>query len=96
MVIVPAEGTFHQHFNAGPTRARYMALRPGNGSVPSNFGGTDVDVNEGGGQIEYKNEDREIHEIFEAELGKNDAPCRMKSFVSWCNGVVGPTNEGAT
>ena len=96
MVIVPAEGTFHQHFNAGPTRARYMALRPGNGSAAGNFRGTDVDINEGGGQIEYTNEDREIHEIFEAELARNDAPCRMKSFVSWCNGVVGPTREGET
>ena len=29
MVIVPADRTFHQHFNAGATRARYLALQPG-------------------------------------------------------------------
>ena len=94
LIIVPAEGTFHQHFNTGPTRARYMALRPHSGNL-TNWVGT-MSTDEGGGQIEYENEDRETHEIFEAELGKHEAPCRMKAFIPWCNGVVGPTSARDT
>ena len=59
MVIVPADRTFHQHFNGGSTRARYLALRPGTGLI----GGprsSDLSVNEGGGQIEYEDESRRI------------------------------------
>ncbi len=47
-------------------------------------GKTDVDVKAGGAQIEYTDEDRDIHELFEAELRRNGAPCRMKDMVPWC------------
>ena len=47
-------------------------------------------------QIEYEYEDREIHRIFESELEKNGAPCRMKAFIPYCTGEVGPTNERDT
>ena len=62
-----------------------MALGHGNVSAACSLGGSDVDINDGGAQIEYKDEGREIHEIFEAELGRNDAPCRMS-----------PSSPGAT
>ena len=95
MVIVPADATFHQHFNTGPERARYLALRQGYGT-PSGFVGSDVSINEGGWQIEYEDEAGEIHEMFEADLQDREVPCSMKAFIASCTGVVGPTSERDT
>ena len=99
MVIVPSDQCFHQHFNAGTTRARYLAMRPGSAGFLPPHGlrnKIDVSVKDGGCQIEYTDEDPKIHEIFEAELAKNGVTCRMKSFVSVCNGEHGPTSERDT
>jgi hypothetical protein len=95
MVIVPAEATFHQHFNTGPEPARYLALRAGDGQ-PGVYGESNVSIQDGGMQVEYEQEDPEIHRIFEAELAKHGAECRMKAFIPACTGVVGPTNEQDT
>jgi hypothetical protein len=88
-IVVPPNHWFHQHFNSGPEPARYLALRWG--SRRYDMGGaikteekTDVDVRLGGAQIEYPNENPEIHRIFEEELARNGAPCNMKSMVDWC------------
>jgi hypothetical protein len=98
IVIIPGEGTYHQHFNSGTTRARYMALRDGRGGfvAPNTQVGGDVSIKEGGIQVEYEDEDREIHEIFEGELAKSGAQCNMKAFIPYCTGEVGPTNERDT
>jgi uncharacterized RmlC-like cupin family protein len=100
MVIVPGAGTVHQHFNTGTTRARYLAMKAGSHGLVKPYGGSygtgSKSMEEGGSQIEYENEDREIHRIFEAELAKNGAPCRMKAFIPWCTGEVGPTSERDT
>lgn len=100
MVIVPSDNCYHQHFNSGATRARYLALRSGDMGVNSPRAGggeyADRSMKEGGWQIEYEDEDREIHEIFEKELSANGATCRMKAFVPWCTGEVGPTSERDT
>ena len=97
MVIVPNDNCFHQHFNSGTTRARYLALRPGDMGLnaPRSGGGdyADRSLKDGGWQIEYEDEDREIHEIFEKELADNGATCKMKAFIPWCTGEVGPTSE---
>ena len=97
MVIVPGAGTVHQHFNTGTTRARYLAMKAGSHGLVKPYGGSygtgSKSMEEGGSQIEYEREDREIHRIFEAELAKNGAPCRMKAFIPWCTGEVGPTSE---
>ena len=97
MVIVPNDNCFHQHFNSGTTRARYLALRPGDMGLNAPRGGGDEDADrslkDGGWQIEYEDEDREIHEIFEKELADNGATCKMKAFIPWCTGEVGPTSE---
>jgi mannose-6-phosphate isomerase-like protein (cupin superfamily) len=95
MVVVPAEATYHQHFNTGPEPARYLALRDGDGQ-PGAWGESNVSIKEGGMQIEYEDEDPGLHHIFEAELEKNGAPCRMKSFIPYCTGEVGPTNPRDT
>jgi mannose-6-phosphate isomerase-like protein (cupin superfamily) len=100
MITVPSDNCFHQHFNSGRTRARYLALRPGDmGLTAPRAGGgeyADRSIKEGGWQIEYEDEDREIHKIFENELAEHGATCRMKAFVPWCNGEVGPTSERDT
>jgi uncharacterized RmlC-like cupin family protein len=100
MVVVPSDGTFHQHFNTGTKRARYLALKQGeHGLVPPYGGiraGADVSIKDGGRQIEYEDEAREIHELFEAELAKRGAACRMKAFIPYCTGEVGPTAQSDT
>jgi mannose-6-phosphate isomerase-like protein (cupin superfamily) len=100
MVTVPSDNCIHQHFNSGTTRARYLALRPGDMGVNSPRGGggeyADRSMKEGGWQVEYEDEDREIHKIFEQELKANGATCKMKAFVPWCTGEVGPTSERDT
>jgi mannose-6-phosphate isomerase-like protein (cupin superfamily) len=92
-IVVPPSQWFHQHFNTGPQPARYLALRwgsnrhafrPGGHGVD---GGTDTSVKDGGAQIEYADEDQEVHRLFEAELKQTGATCHMKDLVSWCTGV---------
>ena len=86
LVIVPNDGTFHQHFNSGTKRARYMALRSGDGgfNAPNApWAGADTSIKEGGWQVEYTDEDREIHEIFEKEL-PSDWKSRKTSMISFC------------
>jgi mannose-6-phosphate isomerase-like protein (cupin superfamily) len=100
MVVVPSDNCYHQHFNTGTNRARYLALRSGDMGLnsPRPGGGeyADRSMKEGGWQIEYHDEDREIHKIFEKDLATHGAPCRMKAFVPWCDGEVGPTSERET
>jgi mannose-6-phosphate isomerase-like protein (cupin superfamily) len=100
MVIVPSDNCYHQHFNTGSTRARYLALRSGDMGLrtPKGGGGEGADrsMKEGGWQIEYEDEDREIHAIFEKELAASKTTCKMKAFIPWCTGEVGPTSERDT
>lgn len=100
MVIVPGEGTYHQHFNSGTKRARYLALKQGEHGLVAPYGGirwgADVSQKQGGRQVEYEDEARQIHEIFETELEKTGATCRMKAFIPYCTGEVGPTSEKDT
>lgn len=81
-VLVPPNMWFHQHFNTGVEPAKYLALRWGSRKYPlfRNIGpdsGTDVNVKEGGNQIEYEDEDPYIRKLFEDELAKNGLECRM-------------------
>jgi len=95
MVIVPADATYHQHFNTGPEPARYLALR-GDDGQPTNWGESNVSIKDGGMQIEYEDEDRYIHELFESELKKNGAECHMGSFIPYCTGDASVTSERNT
>jgi uncharacterized RmlC-like cupin family protein len=98
LVIVPSDGTFHQHFNSGTKRARYMALRSGDGGFndPNMPPEADVSIKDGGWQIEYTDEDREIHAIFEKELAAKGVTCNMKAFIPYCTGEAGATSERET
>ena len=93
-IVVPPSQWFHQHFNSGDIPARYMALRWGSnryqfrpGGSDDSRGSTETSVKDGGGQIEYADENPEIHRMFEAELKLSGAICQMKSMVSGCTGV---------
>jgi mannose-6-phosphate isomerase-like protein (cupin superfamily) len=92
-VIVPPENWFHQHFNTGNAPARYLALRYGGRryrqTIAVNRGDGDVSVKLGGNQIEYEDEDRKVHELYESELARHGAECRMKGYIPWCTGKVG-------
>ena len=92
---------FHQHFNSGVDPARYLALRGGHygsfkygSTTRAEWRGADVSVKDGGMQLEYEDEDPEVHHIFEEELAVHGATCRMKALSPFCQGEVGPTNEG--
>ncbi|HEX6513401.1 MAG TPA: ethanolamine ammonia lyase-activating protein [Chloroflexota bacterium] len=94
MVIVPWEDCYHQHFNTGAEPARYLALKGGQGGrrpFRSSYS-ADVSIKKGGSQVEYEDEDPEIHRLFEAELAAHRATCRMKAFIPWCTGALGPTH----
>ncbi|MGE5538879.1 MAG: cupin domain-containing protein [Gemmatimonas sp.] len=93
-IVVPPSNWFHQHFNSGAEPARYLALRWGSNryrftpdGTEDREGGTDTSLKDGGNQIEYADENPEVHRLFEAELKKAGAVCHMKDLVSECTGV---------
>ena len=99
--VVPYADCFHQHCNTGPVPARYLAILAGSNGGGRRFGtagrthpASDVSIQKGGEQLEYEDEDPEVHRIFEKELAANGAPCRMKALVPWCTGEQGPTSGG--
>jgi len=89
----------HQHFNVGATPAIYLVMNQGlsrkyaanrwqaRESTVLRTG--EVSGKEGGRQVEYEDEDPEIHRIFEAELKKRGIICKMKNMVPWCTGEAG-------
>jgi mannose-6-phosphate isomerase-like protein (cupin superfamily) len=81
-LIVPRDRHFHQHFNSGSTPARYFAIRWGGVKHPMhglNWEQRKVDISlkAGGDQIEYEDQDPEIHQLFEEELRKRNVQPRM-------------------
>ena len=90
-VVVPPMNWFHQHFNSGAKRARYLALRWNSWRFKfirmgeDRKGGTFTSLKEGGNQIEYDDEDPQIHQEFEAALLKAGATCAMGSHHPGCN-----------
>lgn len=87
-VVVPPANWFHQHFNTGDRPARYLALKFSGRRyyISPEFapGKSDVDVNLGGHQIEYQDEDPAVHTTFEAELAANGGACQMKGMIAAC------------
>ena len=75
-VVVPPDQWFHQHFNSGAKPARYLALRWNNWRYrfmrsQDGEGGTFTSVKLGGGQIEFEDEDPQIHRDFEAAMKRS-------------------------
>jgi cupin superfamily acireductone dioxygenase involved in methionine salvage len=82
-VFAPPDMMYHQHFNTANVASRYLAVALGSLRYPFTsekralFAGVDVSVKDGGRQIEYKDQDPRIHEIFLTELAKNGIESKM-------------------
>jgi len=76
-MIVPPNAWFHQHFNTGPTPARYLAFKH---ATPRNAQGVPlswISRRLGGTQIDYADEDPEIRRTFAEALTKHGLQSRM-------------------
>ena len=58
----------------------HLALRRGQRGVGTNYLAT-VPEREGGTVMDYEDEPREVHAIYEAELAKTGVSCRMPPAV---------------
>ncbi|MDE3077490.1 MAG: hypothetical protein KGJ86_18885 [Chloroflexota bacterium] len=85
-VFAPTNMLFHQHFNASAEPARYLAVAFGGLRYPfsedkkKTFLGMDVDIKQGGRQLEYEDQDPRIHRLFIEELAKHGLKPRMDQF----------------
>jgi quercetin dioxygenase-like cupin family protein len=66
-IVSPRHWEYHQHFNTGPTPARYLAFTFGGAVIVSQ----DAHVAEN--QIEYEDEDPEVFELFQRECAEHGA-----------------------
>ena len=87
MVVVPSDHCYHQHFNSGSRRARYMALGYGAGGTAAGLqtpfagsGVADVSLKKGGIQVEYDDEAPLVLDLFEEECLKHGAVPDMRRY----------------
>lgn len=86
-LFVPPQLWFHQHFNVSAEPTRYLALRWNNWRYPfvkMVEGSRRKSVKEGGTQLEYEDEDPEIHRLFEREVARAGSSCRMRGRHPFC------------
>ena len=81
-VVVPPDQWFHQHFNSGANPARYLALRWNNWRYrfmrsQDGEGASYTSLKLGGNQIEFEDEDPQVHKDFEAAMKAVGARCNM-------------------
>src|SRR5262245_10713291 len=79
-MVVPPENWWHQHFNAGDTPARYLALRAFGSKKYQGVGKRyqpAVDRKKGGSQIEYADEERIVRQWFQEALAKRGVESQM-------------------
>jgi uncharacterized RmlC-like cupin family protein len=87
VVFAPPDGMYHQHFNTSSEPARYLAIALGGLRYPllaekrAVYSGMDVNVRDGGAQIEYEDQDPRIHRIYLEELKKNGVQSGMGAFI---------------
>lgn len=87
VVYAPPDGMYHQHFNTSPEPVRYLAIAFGGLRYPTLavqraiFMGMDVDVRDGGAQIEYEDQDPRIHQTYLEALAKTGGESRMGEFI---------------
>ncbi len=86
-VFAPPDMMYHQHFNTAPHPSRYLAVALGSLRYPLTaekrdlFSGVDVNVRDGGRQVEYGDQDPRIHRIYLAELDKNNVESGMGDYI---------------
>ncbi len=94
VVFPPADQQFHQHFNTSKHPARYLATGVGGiryplttykrksllGLKPGEKGAVSTSIKEGGGQIEYEDQDPRIHRIWLEEMAKSGIDPKMHDF----------------
>jgi oxalate decarboxylase/phosphoglucose isomerase-like protein (cupin superfamily) len=76
-LIVPPNATFHQHFNTGPTPARYLAFKH---SSPRNAQGVPmswISRRLGGNQIDYADETPELRKMYAEALARHNLKPNM-------------------
>jgi hypothetical protein len=87
VVFAPPDQMFHQHFNTSGDPARYLAVAFGGLRYPFTqskrqvFTGMDVNVQDGGCQIGYEDQDPSIHRIYLEELAKHGVKSGMGQFI---------------
>jgi uncharacterized RmlC-like cupin family protein len=102
VVFAPPDQMFHQHFNTAPDPARYLAVAFGGLRYPFTtekrhvFMGMDVNVKQGGCQIEYEDQDPRIHQTFLDELAKYKVQSKMASFIDETKYMMHPTPAAAS
>jgi mannose-6-phosphate isomerase-like protein (cupin superfamily) len=74
-VLSPADNQYHQHFNIGNTPARYLALRWNSPEFPPR-GFNQTVFHTGPEQVEYEDQDPEIHETFVEECARRGVQAR--------------------
>jgi hypothetical protein len=79
-VLSPKELEYHQHFNTGPTNARYLAFRLGDLDTTraeriarSASGDEETELN----GINYEDEDPEVYALYERECAKHGAEVKL-------------------
>lgn len=93
-VFPPADQQFHQHFNTSSHPARYLATAVGGLRYPlmvtqrhallgkdGQKQGVSLSLKEGGGQIEYEDQDPRIHRLWLEEMKKNHVTPRMEHLI---------------
>jgi mannose-6-phosphate isomerase-like protein (cupin superfamily) len=91
-VFAPQDMMFHQHFNAGTEPVRYLAFMQGSVRYPMTahtrriYAKLDVDVKQGGNQIEYKDQDPRIHRMYVEELASKGLAVKMQQLASAASG----------
>jgi len=78
-LIVPPNATFHQHFNTGPTPARYLAFKHEVALIRNSQGVPTAWISRrvGGDQIDYADESPRIRELFKDSLARHGIAPRM-------------------
>jgi gentisate 1,2-dioxygenase len=78
-VFAPPEQWYHQHFNSGPTPAKYIAFKPrGRKFRTKGKFMNNVSQRQGGTLIEYADEHSKIRALYERECARNGVTVNMR------------------